>query len=151
TGVPYERVVGLGITVTGLVDPERGVEYRVSYDGRRQSTTEVPIKERLTSKINLPVNIETNAWAMALADRWHGNRETNFIFLYCARGIGAAVVTGGRLHRGRGTAGEIGHVQVPQASGLICNCGGRGCLEAKVSVTNIMRRLRSHGPLYEIE
>lgn len=45
-------------------------------------------------------------------------------------GIGAGLVTGGRLHRGaQGCAGDMGHMAVGHAD-VISRCGQRGCLEA---------------------
>jgi predicted NBD/HSP70 family sugar kinase len=46
-------------------------------------------------------------------------------------GIGAGLVSGGRLHRGaQGAAGDIGHVSVLDDESVLCRCGNTGCLEA---------------------
>jgi predicted NBD/HSP70 family sugar kinase len=51
------------------------------------------------------------------------------------------MVLDGRLYRGDGgTAGEIGHVQV-DATGVLCRCGSRGCLETVVSVPRLIAAL----------
>jgi predicted NBD/HSP70 family sugar kinase len=46
-------------------------------------------------------------------------------------GIGAGIISGGRLHRGaQGSAGDVGHIQVTDDAAVICRCGNVGCLEA---------------------
>jgi Transcriptional regulator/sugar kinase len=50
-------------------------------------------------------------------------------------GIGAAIIIGGELYRGRwGMAGEPGHVRVVP-DGRLCGCGNRGCWEQYCSGT----------------
>ena len=54
--------------------------------------------------------------------------------------IGAAVVVDGQIYRGaRGLAGEIGHVQVPEAAETVCRCGNVGCLDAVAGRTALVR------------
>ncbi len=46
-------------------------------------------------------------------------------------GIGAGIISEGRLHRGaQGSAGDVGHIQVVDDPSVICRCGNIGCLEA---------------------
>jgi predicted NBD/HSP70 family sugar kinase len=46
-------------------------------------------------------------------------------------GIGAGIISGGRIHRGaQGSAGDVGHIQVTEDPAIICRCGNIGCLEA---------------------
>jgi glucokinase len=46
-------------------------------------------------------------------------------------GVGGGLVLDGRLVEGAsGNAGHIGHVVVDPDTGPVCECGGRGCLEA---------------------
>src|SRR4030095_2930903 len=58
-------------------------------------------------------------------------------------GIGAGLVSGGRLHRGTdGCAGDIGHVAVAPAGAAICGCGNVGCLEAAAGGAALARDVR---------
>ena len=61
-----------------------------------------------------------------------GPRPTDdLLFVKIGTGIGAGLVSGGRLHRGaNGCAGDIGHVAVAEADDVVCRCGNVGCLEA---------------------
>jgi predicted NBD/HSP70 family sugar kinase len=70
----------------------------------------------------------------------------DFLFLKVATGIGAGVITGGRVHRGaQGIAGDIGHVWVPEADGVLCRCGSYGCLEAIAAGPAIAAKLQARG------
>ena len=47
------------------------------------------------------------------------------------KGIGAGIISGGRLHRGaQGSAGDVGHIQIVDDPSVVCRCGNVGCLEA---------------------
>jgi len=54
-------------------------------------------------------------------------------------GIGGGIICQGRPYRGKGAAGELGHVVV-LAGGPQCGCGNRGCVEALASGSAIARR-----------
>src|SRR6202034_3128995 len=59
-----------------------------------------------------------------------------------ATGIGAAIIIGGELYRGRwGIAGEPGHVRVVP-DGRLCGCGNRGCWEQYVSGNALVAEAR---------
>ena len=48
-------------------------------------------------------------------------------------GIGGGIILEGKLYRGAGSAGELGHILVSDNQNNICNCGKTGCLESIVS------------------
>jgi predicted NBD/HSP70 family sugar kinase len=55
----------------------------------------------------------------------------NVVVIKIGTGIGAGVVSDGRLHRGtQGSAGDVGHIQVSDDAAVVCRCGNIGCLEA---------------------
>ena len=102
------RLLGIGVGVPGTVDNRRGVA--VHYEFIR-GWRDVPLADQLAQKFGVPVHLENNIRAMALAERWFGlARETqNFVCLGIRSGIGAGVVIDGKLRRGWGNmAGEIG-------------------------------------------
>jgi glucokinase len=104
----------------------------------------VPVRSLLEDAFQVPVGVENDANACALAE-WRygaGRGVEDLAFLTCSTGIGAGLILGGRLHRGsRNLAGEVGHVPVVP-EGDLCGCGKRGCLEAYASGAGIARRLR---------
>ncbi|GII78274.1 hypothetical protein Sru01_32560 [Sphaerisporangium rufum] len=106
------RLKGMVIGTPGVVDPRTG-EVRFSFD--------LPGWQRighhaLARDLRLPVTIENDVNLAALAERSQGAARgvDDFVLLWIERGVGLAVVLGGRLHRGRsGSAGEIGYLPVP--------------------------------------
>lgn len=99
-----------------------------------------PLAERLRALprlagLSLPVALENDAKALALAEGWRGaaRHESDFIAMVVSTGVGGGIVLDGRLLQGAlGNAGHIGHVIV-EPEGRECVCGARGCLEAEVS------------------
>ncbi|WP_326736351.1 ROK family transcriptional regulator [Streptomyces sp. NBC_01022] len=120
-------VLGVGVAVPGPLDHRGGVLHRVTgfpqWDG-------YPLRDALAARTGLPVVIDkdTNAAALGLALQSPG--PADFAYLHLGTGLGSGLVLGGALHRGARTgAGEFGH-QTVQLDGVLCSCGGRGCIEA---------------------
>jgi glucokinase len=101
----------------------------------------------LGRELGVPVLVDNDVNIMALGERSaHLPDVDELVFIKVATGIGAGIVTGGRLQRGaQGTAGDLGHVRVSRADGVICRCGNEGCLEAIAAGPAIAARLRSEG------
>jgi len=77
----------------------------------------VPIVRTVRDALGIPAGLENNANASAVAEwRWGLRCEIDdLIFLTCGTGMGAGIVLGGRLVRGKqDLAGEIGHVRLLQ-------------------------------------
>ena len=97
--------------------------------------------------LDVPVLVDNDVNIMALGERtrsWGGT--DHFLFVKVATGIGAGIISGGRLQRGaQGIAGDIGHVRVPRGEGIACHCGSTGCLEAVASGPAVAAALRREG------
>lgn len=141
--IPSAKVLGLGVATTGVVDAETGTEARFWLSGGRLVRTDVPVRERLAATVTLPTYIETNAWAMAMGDRWFGNRMRDFALFHVNAGAAASIVVNGALYRGQGAAGEIAHTRV-EGNRRPCSCGKRGCLEAVVSRAAILAEVERY-------
>lgn len=104
--------------------------------------------EELARRIGLPVRADNDANLGAIAETaWGAGRGCrDLAYLKVSSGIGAGFVLDGRLFRGSGgLAGEIGHWAMDQG-GLICRCGGRGCLETIAGADALIRLLApTHG------
>lgn len=132
--IEEDKVYGLGVGVHGMVDPERGYSLFAPHFEWR----DVPVRERLEGKFELPVLIDNDVRVMALAEKWNG--RDNFLLINTGSGIGAAIVLDGKLHYGRDySAGEFGHMTVVK-EGPLCSCGNTGCLEALVSTDSLVHR-----------
>ncbi|MEL5991008.1 ROK family transcriptional regulator [Microbacterium phosphatis] len=97
--------------------------------------------------IDAPVLVDNDVNIMALGE--HSRLESpagHFLFVKVATGIGAGIISGGRLQRGaQGIAGDIGHVRVSRGTGVLCRCGNEGCLEALASGPAVAAELSAHG------
>jgi predicted NBD/HSP70 family sugar kinase len=109
---------------------------------------DVDVPALLGARFPGPVLVDNDVNLMALGEyvtRWRGAQH--LMFVKVATGIGAGIITDGRLLRGAlGSAGDLGHVQVAGAPGdVVCRCGNTGCLEAVAAAPAIAARLRELG------
>jgi len=98
-----------------------------------------PLRHRVAELTGLPVHVDNDAKALALAEGWVGAARgaRDYIAMVVSTGVGGGLVVDGRLLDGAGgNAGHIGHVVV-EPDGRVCGCGTRGCLEAEASGTAI--------------
>jgi glucokinase len=100
-----------------------------------------PIRNALASATNLPVILESDGNAAALAEWRVGSGVASEVESMCmltlGTGVGSGLILSGKVWHGRdGMAGELGHVCI-LANGVACPCGGRGCLERYASATAI--------------
>lgn len=132
----YPQVEAVGVGAAGTVDWNRGTITWAPNNAYRN----FPLSEVVGNATGLPVVVDndanTAAWAEARLGR--GGPYRNMAFVTVGTGIGAGIVLDGALYRGRGLAGEIGHLVVNPA-GPRCGCGARGCLETMASGTALQR------------
>ncbi len=134
---------GIGLALTGLIDWERGVCLHAANLGWRN----VPVAALLRRATGLPVTLDNDANAVAVAERLFGPaREVlDVSVVVLGDGIGCGHHLGGRLQRGhRGGAGEIAHLMV-EPGGLTCRCGKRGCLDTVASRRAMLDAARMAG------
>ncbi|GAA3429519.1 ROK family protein [Streptosporangium nondiastaticum] len=138
-GVPLR---GVGTSVPGPVDPATG---RVVSPSRMPGWNAFPVAEHLGAHYDLPVLVENDANLMAVGEAraWPGC--DNLMVLKAGSGIGCGLIVEGRLHRGRGAAGDISHVRVRADSSAVCSCGHPDCLEAYASGAALMGALTDRG------
>ena len=101
--------------------------------------------EALQSELNHRIIIENDANAAALGELWKGaaRGSRSMVCITLGTGVGGGVVLDGKLWRGAdSSAGEIGHTSVEPHGGVICGCGGEGCLEVYASATALVRMLK---------
>lgn len=102
-------LLGIGIGVPGVVDHQSGMAVHYEHIAGWQN---ISLVEQITQLFEVPVYIENNIRAMALAEQWFGAARgvSDFVCLGIRSGIGAGVVIDGQLHTGKdGLAGEIGN------------------------------------------
>lgn len=139
-GVP---ILGIGVAIPGTVDAQgSGI-----VDSYQLGWNDMPIGPTLRRMLGLPVLVENNVNALAMAERLFGigRNHATFLTLTIGTGVGAGLVMDGVVLRGgSGGAGEIGHVPLVE-NGDLCSCGNHGCLETLVGQTALERRARDAG------
>jgi predicted NBD/HSP70 family sugar kinase len=103
----------------------------------------VPLRERLAAKLQMPVFIDNDANAAALAERYFGAAQDveDFAYVVANIGLGAGLVVGGQIFSGAsGYAGEAGHTTI-DPDGPLCRCGNRGCWERLASLRALTERV----------
>jgi glucokinase len=101
----------------------------------------------LKNHLNMPVFVDNDANAMALAELQFGaaKRFGSSICLTIGTGIGGGIIINKELYRGENfSAGEIGHIVI-EINGRKCRCGNRGCLETYCSSEAMIDAIREKG------
>ncbi|MFC4034994.1 ROK family transcriptional regulator [Streptomyces polygonati] len=140
TGVARARVLGIGAGIASPVEKNSGA---LGAEGIMPGWVGMHLTDELRRRTSLPVRVTNDANAGALAERMYGagRHSGDMVYVRLSAGIGAGIVSNGRLLLGaRGLAGEIGHLPLI-TDGLICRCGNRGCLETVASPVAIARLL----------
>lgn len=142
----HYNFLSVGVAIPG---PYVKTEGRMAWVTELPGLDAVPLEKRLTSELTIPVFIEHDAKAGALAKWWlaskHEQSET-VIYISVGQGVGAGIVLDGNLLRGAsGIAGEIGHMTIDH-KGPRCECGNRGCLELYCSSIALLRDLGNARP-----
>jgi len=128
-GVAREHVLGVGIAAPGPIDAARGIlidpPLLVGWEL-------VELREALLEATGLPVLLEKDVTAAAVAELWlrRGEQRDNFAFFYYGTGFGIGLVLGHEVVRGSShNAGDAGHIIVdPRLGGTLCPCGRTGCI-----------------------
>lgn len=98
---------GVGIDAPGIV---RQDGFMIT-GGAVKGFFQFPLRATLEERLSLPVRVENDANAAAIAERWLGNAKDvdDYICLVLGTGIGGGLVLKGEVYRGaHGMAGEIG-------------------------------------------
>jgi glucokinase len=126
-----ETVGAVGFGVPSRIDQRVGV----AIGSVNIPLAGVPLRDVMRKRLGLPVVIENDANAAAIAE-WKagaGRGTTDMVMLTLGTGVGGGLILGGRPYRGAiGAGAELGHVVIVH-DGALCSCGGRGHLEAYVS------------------
>ncbi|HEY3558257.1 MAG TPA: ROK family transcriptional regulator [Kribbella sp.] len=135
-------LAGTGVGLPGPVEHSTG---RPNHPPIMPGWDSYDVVGRLSRKLPGPVLVDNDVNIMALGEHATAYPDVeHLLFVKVATGIGAGVISGGRLHRGaQGSAGDIGHIQAPGHTEL-CRCGNAGCLEAIASAAALATKLGVH-------
>lgn len=138
-GVREEEITGIAIAAPGPLAFPAGVVR----DSPNLGWEQVQLKQEMSQRFGRPVTIEKDTNMAVLGEYYYG-RYCNceeLLYITVSTGIGAGIITSGKLYRGKiGGAGELGHMVI-ESNGAQCKCGRQGCLEALASGSAISRQL----------
>ena len=132
-----ERELNIGIGVPGFLDKERKkIQRLTNFKGFENISFPSLLNEKLAeSGIDSRTIMENDANCAALGEGLCGAAKgcSDFIVLTLGSGIGAGIISGGKLITGaHGMAGECGHIVISEKIKK-CACGGMGHAESFAS------------------
>lgn len=134
-------IEGVGVSVPALVDLRSNKVLLI----QNFNWNEPQFAERIHRATGLPVKVDNDANAAALAELWFGRPEIgavrDFILVLIENGIGTGIVFDGQIYRGKGgIAGEFGHMTIGNNAPIACAAGKRNCWEAFASERSAIAR-----------
>ena len=125
------KVLGVGICCPGPIDRARGA---ILNPPGLEVFHNYTIVDKLRDSLGLPVYLEKDTNALALAQKNAAHIGGDFLYLLADHGLGCSYVKDGKVFSGRGGMGcEIGHVTI-KLDGERCRCGNIGCAELYASI-----------------
>ncbi len=127
-------IEAIGICLPGLVESWKGNVINIPHLDWHYPK----IAETIQKATGLPVLVENDTNAAALAELWLGRPEISnvrdFVVVLIDRGIGTGIVIDGQIYRGKGgVAGEFGHMTIGNNAPIACAAGRYDCWEAFAS------------------
>lgn len=130
--LPRARLLGVGLTLPGVIDEANGViEIAPVLRVRKMNLS------LLTDLLPYPVHVENDASAGGYAEWWNRGGADSMAYLFLGKGVGGALLIDGKPYAGKhGRSAEFGHMCIVP-DGRLCSCGKRGCLEAYCSTARL--------------
>ena len=139
-------VGAVGVSSAGVIDPENGVVLSATKSIADWAGT--PLAEQLGAELHRPVYALGDGHAFALGEACYGagRGADSLLVLAAGTGIGGSYVAGLEpLFGSHAAGGHFGHVSVPEAGGLLCDCGVRGHVEAVAGGAGMVREYHRRG------
>jgi|GEM_PF-312198 len=133
------HVVGIGISSIGPLDMSTG---RLLSPANFHGIHNLSLTEFVQRKCSFPVILDNDMNAAVQAEQLYGTAKKyrHVVYLGIANGIGAGVISYGRIFQGSSGVGrELGHMSI-NLDGPDCLCGNRGCLELYASIPVLLRQ-----------
>ncbi len=138
----HRQLLATGLTLNGQVSPESGsiLPYNVLAWPRISVTESLALA---------PVRVETNVYAMALAEYLHRptDRGHSLLLVNIGTTIGMGLIVNHAILRGQhGRLGFLEHLPGTWSDVVCEECGVKGCMSSAISDRAIFRQLRSLYP-----
>lgn len=135
-GVLQSDIQQVVVGISGSVDPNTGM---LSHAGHIPQWTGFDVQERLSRALNVPLSVENDV-NLVLSDeliRGQAKGCRDVLLLWMSRGVAAAIISNGILHRGfRGSAGEFDFVPSAPGGPLVGDL---------IATTGVLELARKHG------
>ncbi len=136
-GTAWEQIAAVGVDVPGIYYPRSGKVWAPNLPG----WDHIPLREWLAPRLPRPVVVDSDRSAYVLGEQWMGAARglTDVIFVAVGTGIGAGIISGGRLCPGaEGIAGAVGWFALnPEYREIYQQVG---CWEAEAAGPAVARR-----------
>jgi glucokinase len=131
--------VGIGVGSPGPLELPVG---RLHHPPNLPGWDEFHLRGEIEKRLEMPISIESDANAAALAEYELGLGKLlgvdSLCMLTMGTGIGNGIILNGELwHGAAGMGGEAGHMTI-DPDGHLCGCGNTGCLESSASATAVV-------------
>ncbi|GJH39556.1 transcriptional regulator [Capnocytophaga sp. HP1101] len=136
TVVPRDKILSIGINISGRVNSQTGHCYSFFYFDER------PLTEMFAEKLGIDVSIDNDSRAMAYGEYIKGRvqGEKDILYVNVGWGLGLGIIVNGQLYYGKsGFSGEFGHI-TSFDNEILCHCGKKGCLETEASGSALHRK-----------
>jgi glucokinase-like ROK family protein len=142
-GLDKDNLRGIGIGVPGPVDFSKGTLISPPLMPGWDQYPVIQTVQQWFPSANVVVDNDVNVMALGEIHQGAGKGVPNLIFVKIGTGIGAGIISDGKIYRGAsGCAGDIGHISISK-TGPLCPCGNKGCLEALAGGPAIAERALS--------
>lgn len=135
--INIENIKGIGLGIPGPVLEQSIVAFFANFPWERN----INIKEKLEKLTGIETKLDNDANIIALGEAKYGAAKgsKSSVTVALGTGIGGGIYIDGKLVSGaKGAGGEVGHMKIVK-DGKLCGCGQRGCFEAYVSATGLIR------------
>ncbi|MCP3740346.1 ROK family transcriptional regulator [Rossellomorea sp. BNER] len=143
SGVPIEKILGVGIGAPGMTDVKKGIVI----DAPSLGWINYPLKKEAEAKLKLPVYIDNDVNVAVLGESWLGaaKGKNTILLVSIGTGVGSGIMIEGKLYRGiTFAAGEIGFMVTDSQTMLETNDSfkGYGFLDRRVGGQGIVKRVK---------
>lgn len=141
-GIDICRLTGVGICMSSFILFDEGY---VCMTSAMVNIRDFPMRDYLQDRLHVPVVLDNDSNAAALAEyRYGAGRDSrHMIYIAASTGIGSGLILNGELFRGSyGWAGECGHMLITPDDGLDCGCRNSGCFMSWASGRYIPQHIR---------
>ncbi len=137
SGIPWRDISAVGIAVPGIYYAASGRVWAPNLPG----WDHIPLRDEVAGKLPTPVVLDSDRAAYVSGEQWLGAAHglSDVIFLAIGTGIGAGIISGGRLIRGASDiAGAVGWFALdPRKKEIYKQVG---CFEAECAGPSLGRR-----------